>query len=368
MVQNCNQIKSKKSDSKKIEKPIIEDDRPKSRFMILSSSDEEGSNEPKSKKRPKKKLKKKKVQKLNLSDDEDEADSDEFSDEEEENNVVDEEEEEKYIDYDSDENEIIVVPKKDIKKVARNYVDEEAELSESDWGSADEDENELDEMEVNEADAEDIDEAQVKDQLEKMHMKQVLDEDQREVRLLQELLFEDGDLHSDGKGRERKFKWKNIARCQRPVLTYKILIRLKITKQSNPLRQLQSRRFAVVARKIVGRTHARLQSWTRRLRRQYKKRREEYKDFRRNWKTSRKMRDKGVQQRVLLLLLLVGVYAYRYAESCEVKNPNQVYKKIKSGSLTVSMKSDKITLKIQKNGKHSFFMIFFPRVHSRKGE
>ncbi|XP_014228914.1 myogenesis-regulating glycosidase [Trichogramma pretiosum] len=63
------------------------------------------------------------------------------------------------------------------------------------------------------------------------------------------------------------------------------------------------------------------------------------------------MRDKGVQQRVLLLLLLLGFYAYRYVESCEVKNPNQVYKKIKSGTLTVSMKSDKITLKIQKNEK-----------------
>lgn len=40
--------------------------------------------------------------------------------------------------------------------------------------------------------------------------RRVLDDDKREVRLLQELFFEDGDLHSDGK-RERKFKWKNLS-------------------------------------------------------------------------------------------------------------------------------------------------------------
>lgn len=34
-----------------------------------------------------------------------------------------------------------------------------------------------------------------------------MDQDNREVRLLQELLLEDGELH--GAGRERKFKWKN---------------------------------------------------------------------------------------------------------------------------------------------------------------
>lgn len=40
-----------------------------------------------------------------------------------------------------------------------------------------------------------------------LYSRQVLDQDNREVRLLQELLLEDGELH--GAGRERKFKWKN---------------------------------------------------------------------------------------------------------------------------------------------------------------
>lgn len=37
--------------------------------------------------------------------------------------------------------------------------------------------------------------------------KRMLVEDKKEVRLLQEMLFEDGDLHSDGGGRKRVFRW-----------------------------------------------------------------------------------------------------------------------------------------------------------------
>ena len=154
-------------------------------------------------------MKKKKVQKLNLSDDEDDNPK-EFSDEEE-SEVEEEEDEDMFIDYDSEENEV-PVSKKDIKKVAANYLENEAELSESDWDSADEDEHDLDKLEYEEADAEDIDENKMKDQLDKIHMKQIMDEDQRDVRMLQELLFDDGDLHSEGAGRERKFKWKNIGK------------------------------------------------------------------------------------------------------------------------------------------------------------
>lgn len=39
------------------------------------------------------------------------------------------------------------------------------------------------------------------------YRRDVLDQDKREVRLLQELLFEDGDL-GDGH-RQRKFRWRN---------------------------------------------------------------------------------------------------------------------------------------------------------------
>lgn len=157
------------------------------------------------------KSRKRSVKRLHLSDSEEESaqSSDEENDEENnEEKDVDEETEEQYIDYDSEENE--VVSKKDVKQVAADFLEEEAELSESDWESADEDEKDLDKYEYEEADDEHIDERKMRNQLEKTYMKQMLDEDKREVKLLQELLFEDGDLHTDGTGRERKFKWRNI--------------------------------------------------------------------------------------------------------------------------------------------------------------
>lgn len=38
----------------------------------------------------------------------------------------------------------------------------------------------------------------------------MLDDDKRELRLYQERYLADGDLHSDGPGRMRRFRWKNI--------------------------------------------------------------------------------------------------------------------------------------------------------------
>lgn len=165
--------------------------------------DEEELDEEDTFLRPKKRL----TKRLDLSDSEDEDAG--FSNKENDS-ANNEETEEKYIDYDSEENEVIVVPKKDVRKVAADFLEEEAELSESDWDSADEDEKDLDKLDFEEADEEHIDEDKMKDQLGKIHMKQMLDEDKRNVRLLKELLFEDGDLHTDGTGRERKFKWRNI--------------------------------------------------------------------------------------------------------------------------------------------------------------
>ncbi|XP_011684504.1 PREDICTED: claspin-like [Wasmannia auropunctata] len=166
---------------------------------VISSDDEDDDTYLK----PKKRL----TKRLNFSDSEEEKSQ--FSDEENDN-MDNEEAEVQYVDYDSEENEVTVVPEKDIKKVAASFLEEEAELSESDWDSADEDEKDLDKLEFEEADDEHIDEHEMKNQLEKIHMKQILDEDKREVKLLKELLFEDGDLHTDGMGRERKFKWRNI--------------------------------------------------------------------------------------------------------------------------------------------------------------
>ncbi|XP_032667873.1 claspin-like [Odontomachus brunneus] len=180
--------------AKKAEKVSTADSKLK--LMIVSSDEEDAFLKPK----------KRSIKRLNLSDSEEDA----RSCIEEDDSTNDEETEEKYVDYDSEENEVMVIPKKDIQKVAADFLEKEAELSESDWDSADEDEKDLDKLEFEEADEEHLDEDEVRNQLGKIHMKQVLDEDKKEVRLLKELLFEDGDLHTDGAGRERKFKWRNI--------------------------------------------------------------------------------------------------------------------------------------------------------------
>lgn len=42
--------------------------------------------------------------------------------------------------------------------------------------------------------------------------KQVIDEDKRELIRFQEMYLPDGDLHSEGQGRIRRFKWSNIGK------------------------------------------------------------------------------------------------------------------------------------------------------------
>ena len=37
----------------------------------------------------------------------------------------------------------------------------------------------------------------------------MIDEDKRELMLMQEMYLTDGDLHSDGAGRMRRFRWAN---------------------------------------------------------------------------------------------------------------------------------------------------------------
>ena len=54
-----------------------------------------------------------------------------------------------------------------------------------------------------------MDENEVREQVGRAHFKTLLDQDQREVRIFQELFLEDGDLHSEGGGRKRQFKWTN---------------------------------------------------------------------------------------------------------------------------------------------------------------
>lgn len=43
-----------------------------------------------------------------------------------------------------------------------------------------------------------------------MFSKNLLDEDKRQLLIMKEMLFEDGDLHEDGKIREKKFRWNFV--------------------------------------------------------------------------------------------------------------------------------------------------------------
>lgn len=66
------------------------------------------------------------------------------------------------VDYDSEENEVV--------KTAGDFLDKEAELSEEEWESEDEDEQGLDTLEMEEADREQINERKLQRELGQMHM------------------------------------------------------------------------------------------------------------------------------------------------------------------------------------------------------
>lgn len=193
-----------------VEDPIQE--RSNIRKLLESSDDEENSKSEKPK--IKKKKKKRKQVKLGFSDDEsdlenlheDILDGDELlgEEEEEENN------EDVFLDYDSEENEIEVkVTEKQKIKIANEYFEKEAELSESEWGSADEDEKGLDKYEADLADEEEFDQTKLREEVGRIHARKLMDDDLKNVKKIQDLLFENEE--DDGVGRERKFRWKNQA-------------------------------------------------------------------------------------------------------------------------------------------------------------
>uniref|UniRef100_A0A182VXE9 Claspin n=1 Tax=Anopheles minimus TaxID=112268 RepID=A0A182VXE9_9DIPT len=188
------------------------------RLRIDSSDDDE---EERSETESKSKIKKHKRKHLNISDDEDDvvdeqaqpADDhvDEADEPDDQQSEEDEEakDAERYVDYDSEENEVEVrLTKKEKEQMIAKFVENEAELSESEWGSADEDEKDLDRYDLEMGDEEQYDQQQLQQELEKIHNRRMLDQDDRELEHLKEIFLEDEE--KDGVGRVRQFRWKNV--------------------------------------------------------------------------------------------------------------------------------------------------------------
>ncbi|KAH8324016.1 hypothetical protein KR074_007257, partial [Drosophila pseudoananassae] len=177
---------------------------------IVSSDEDEPKEElPTSEKPRSKKLTKKRQKKAKLGFSDDEESEDEVVGEElgeESDEEPAEEIPETFVDYDSEENEIVVeMTKKDRKLRASNFVEKEAELSESEWGSADEDEKNMDTYDIELGDEDQFDREQLRNELGQIHARKMLDQDIREVRKIKEMLIED----EEGAVRQRQFRWRN---------------------------------------------------------------------------------------------------------------------------------------------------------------
>ncbi|KAG8143066.1 hypothetical protein E2320_000350 [Naja naja] len=143
----------------------------------------------------------------------DSEEEDEKCKEEEEEEEESDQEEERgdELEFDDEEEELKRRQGRKNKFNLQDFMEDEAELSGSEGGS----EDEYDGEELNEYEEDVLDEVlpadgELHDQVNKIHMKMMLNDDKRQLRLYQERYLLDGDLHSDGPGRMRKFRWKNI--------------------------------------------------------------------------------------------------------------------------------------------------------------
>ncbi|XP_058052287.1 claspin isoform X2 [Ahaetulla prasina] len=144
------------------------------------------------------------------SEEEDEKCKEEEEEEDEEESDQEEEGGDE-LEFDDEEEELKRREGRKNKFNLKDFMEDEAELSGSEGGS----EDEYDGEELNEYEEDVLDEVlpadgELHDQVNKIHMKMILDDDKRQLRLYQERYLLDGDLHSDGPGRMRRFRWKNI--------------------------------------------------------------------------------------------------------------------------------------------------------------
>ncbi|XP_033110510.1 claspin-like isoform X2 [Anneissia japonica] len=135
-------------------------------------------------------------------------DADGFSDNEDEKHDKNDNEELGGINEDTDNEE-----QPTAKKIFKNkFIEEEAELSGSEFGSDEEyDAEEFGDLIAEEMINEDVgNEGDIHNKIQKMHMKLTDDEDARRLRLYKEAFLTDGDLHDGSKGRTRQFRWRNV--------------------------------------------------------------------------------------------------------------------------------------------------------------
>eukprot|EP00794_Sanderia_malayensis_P020500 gene20500-22517_t len=134
-------------------------------------------------------------------------DNEEDQDDESANEDVDEEDEEVGVDEELQEYYQSLPKKKYSKKL---FYEHEAQLSGSDVSDDEDFGSEADEYEID-SDVEELpSRSKLHAQVHKAHMKATLEDDKQDIRFIQERFYEDGDLLSDGNGRKRNFRWRNI--------------------------------------------------------------------------------------------------------------------------------------------------------------